>query len=311
MSCNSSAHHITRIAPSPTGDFHIGSARTAYFNWLIARATGGRFVLRIDDTDRARHSDAAVQVIDDAIAWLGLDHDLRVRQSERMPLYLELCDKLVEAGLAKKEGFAVRLAAPKDMPKRWSDTVKGDLPITPRDREMIEGLVILRSDGTPTYHFASVVDDMDLGITWVVRGIDHLSNTAKQLAIWQALSTIDWKARFQPSPRWTHVGLITQQGKKISKRDGAASLLAYRNQGIDPEALLNWLLRLGWGPTRDDKSTKMLDRERALALFLDGGKMRPSPANMDLNQLAAYDRRYKAIQEKAARSAEAGRAPAA
>src|SRR5690606_29958325 len=110
---------------------------------------------------------------------------------------------------------------------------------------------------------------------------------------------LDWSAASRPMPRWTHVGLITQKGRKISKRDGAASLLGYRDAGVDPDALLNWVLRLGWGPTVDDKTTKMLDRDRALALFLTGGRMRSSPANMDPALLAAYDRRYKGAKERA------------
>jgi len=303
--------HVTRIAPSPTGDMHIGTARTAYHNWLIARSTGGRFILRIDDTDLARNSDAAVGVIDDTMAWLGLDHDLRVRQSDRLGLYRTLCDALLDAGLARRDGAAVRLVLPDDTPASWTDTVTGTVAIGDADRRVIDGMVLMKSDGMPTYHFASVADDMDLGVTWVVRGIDHLSNTAKHVAIWTALSRVAWGGAGRPLPRWTHLGLITRGGRKVSKRDGASSMLAYRDAGTDPDALLNWMLRLGWGPTVDDRTTRTIDRQRALALFLDGGRMRSSPANMDPALLAAYDRRHKAAREKAARGAPTPDASAA
>jgi len=294
--------HTTRIAPSPTGLFHIGSARTALFNWLIARATGGRFLLRIDDTDNARNDERAVQVIDDALAWLGLDHDMRVRQSDRLDLYRNLAADLVRAGLARMDGTAVRFA-PKVIAEGWYDTIAGRIAITDNDRKAIDGLVLLRSDGMPTYHLASTVDDMDLGVTWIVRGTDHLSNTAKHVVLWEALASLDWSGHGRGLPLFTHVGLITQNGKKVSKRDGSASLLSYRDDGICADAMFNWLLRLGWGPTVDDRTTRTITRDRALALFLDGGKMRSSPANMDMALLASLDRKYKGAIERAARAA--------
>ena len=296
--------HRTRIAPSPTGDLHLGTARTAYFCYLIARASEGAFILRIDDTDLARHSEAAVQVIDDSLAWLGLEHDLRIRQSARLPLYRMLADKMLSAGLARLDDGCIRLA-PNDVPASWTDTICGSIAVGERDRETIRDLVLMRSDGMPTYHMASVVDDMALGITWVVRGADHTSNTPKHIALWRALARVEWEGAGTAEPLWSHVGLITSKGAKLSKRDGAASLLSYRDAGIDPDALLNWVLRMGWGPTVDDKTTKMIDRHRAIELFLDGGRMRASPANMDTALLAAYNRRYQGSKQQAAR-AEAG-----
>ena len=208
----------TRIAPSPTGMFHLGSARTALFNWLAARASGGRFTLRIDDTDKARHSDPAVQVILDAMDWLQLPYDTCIRQSDRLDLYRGLATDLVARGFAKKDGNAIRLSCV-DVPDSWSDTLSGLIPISDHDRRIIGELVILRSDGMPTYHLASVVDDMDFAITWVIRGSDHLSNTPKHIALWNALSKLDWSGSTAPLPLWTHIGLITSGGKKLSKLD--------------------------------------------------------------------------------------------
>ncbi len=296
------APHVTRIAPSPTGLFHIGSARTALFNWLIARSTGGRFVLRIDDTDAARNTPEAVAVIDDAMAWLGLHADLRVRQSDRLSLYRGLASDLVDKGLARRDGDAVRLHAP-TLPDHWDDTVTGRIPVTDADRKVADGLVLVRSDGMPVYHLASVVDDMALGVTWVVRGNDHMSNTPKQLAIRSALSRLDWDGAASPVPLWTHLGLIMHGGRKVSKRDGSASLLDHRDAGVDPAAMGNWLLRLGWGPSGDGRGDRTIDRDRALAIFVDGGRMRASPAGMDLPLLAALDRKYKGARERAVRAA--------
>jgi glutamyl-tRNA synthetase len=297
----SDTHHVTRIAPSPTGMFHLGSARTALFNWLAARASGGRFILRIDDTDLARNTPEAVQVIFDAMDWLRLPYDLCVRQSDRLDLYRKLAEDLVAHGLARRDGTAVRLTAI-DVPALWEDTLSGQIAISEHDRGIIDDLVLLRSDGMPTYHMASVIDDMDLGITWVIRGSDHISNTPKHIGIWNALAKLDWSGAATPIPLWTHLGLITSGGKKISKRDGSASLLDYRDRGIDPDAMVNWLLRLGWGPTIDDKTTRTIDRERAVRLFLDGGRMRASPANMDPMLLESLDRKYKGARERAARN---------
>jgi glutamyl-tRNA synthetase len=281
--------------------FHLGSARTALFNWLAAKASGGRFILRIDDTDLARNTAEAVQVIFDAMDWLRLSYDLCVRQSDRLDIYRKLAEDLVAGGLARRDGTAVRLSAI-DVPDSWEDTLAGRIAITEHDRGIIDDLVLLRSDGMPTYHMASVIDDMDLGITWVIRGSDHLSNTPKHIALWQALAKLDWAGAATPMPLWTHLGLITSGGKKISKRDGSASLLDYRDRGIDPDAMVNWLLRLGWGPSVDDKTTRTIDRERAIRLFLDGGRMRPSPANMDPMLLESLDRKYKGARERAARN---------
>lgn len=294
MNANFRVRHTTRIAPSPTGDFHVGSARTAYFNYLIAKASGGRFVLRIDDTDQDRHSDSAVDVIDDTMDWLGLHPDQRLRQSVRLDIYRALMTKLVSSGAAYHcDDGTVRITPGVTMPSSWHDTVAGDISITDRDKAAIDDLVLMRSNGLPTYHFASVVDDMDVGITWVVRGVDHVSNTPKHIAIWKALGSTDWDKAVTPMPLWTHVGLITSGGKKLSKRDGAASVLTYRDNGVDPDAFLNWILRMGWGPKKDDKTTAVISRGNAISLFLSSGNMRSAPSNMDPRSLSAYDRKYR------------------
>ena len=305
--------HTTRIAPSPTGLLHLGTARTALFCWLAAKASGGRFLLRIDDTDAARNLDSALAVIDDGLAWLGLDHDARFRQSDRGAFYSALADGLIAAGLARRDDGAVRLNLPlADVPRRWTDTVGGAMSVGDKDAGFAASMVLLRSDGSPTYHFASVADDMDTGVTWVIRGTDHISNTARQVALWTALGRLDWSGAATGLPLWTHVGLVTYLGRKMSKRDGAASLLSYRDAGIHPEAMCNFLLRLGWGPSVDDKTARTIDRTRAVSLFLDAGRMRPSPANMDPMLLAALDRRYKGRDRAAALGdAAAGPSPPA
>jgi glutamyl-tRNA synthetase len=270
--------------------FHLGTARTALFNWLAARASGGKFILRIDDTDTARNSEEAVNIIFETMDWLGLNFDSTFRQSERLDRYRLLANLLVEKGVAVRDGDAIRFA-PKVYVAEWEDTLIGKVKVTDKDAESINGLVILRSDGLPTYHFASVVDDMDSKVTWVIRGQDHVSNTAKHMALWYVLNdTGVLKADY---PLWSHVGLIMANKKKLSKRDGAASVLTYRENGVDPDALNNWMLRLGWGPTNEDRSHRTIDRARALELFLTGGNMRPSPANMDTQMLNFLDKQYK------------------
>lgn len=276
---------ITRIAPSPTGMMHIGTARTAYFNWLAARATGGKFILRIDDTDATRNDEAAVSVIDEGLSWLGLQADERFRQSDRQDVYAAVAEKLLDEGKAvRAENGAVLLAD--GLNASWTSYDGKAMIPTHKEQALADGQPILRADGTPIYHFASVVDDADTGITLVIRGSDHISNTFRQAAIFRALG--------KEPPVFSHVGLITQNKKKMSKRDGAASLLNYRDEGYDPDALLNAMLRMGWGPSRDDKSTAILTRDQAVEMFMTGGRMKSSPAEFDKQKLDWMDRKYKA-----------------
>ena len=276
----------TRIAPSPTGDMHLGTARTAYFNWLAAKASGGAFILRIDDTDLNRSDSKFTQVILDTMAWLGLDYYALLKQSERFANYRHYAEMLLVAGRAEKDGDAVILK-PKVFPSYWHDELAGEVPISKDDQELMsKGIVLMKSDGSPTYHFASVVDDIEFDVNYIIRGKDHTTNTARHVAIYMALGA--------PLPRFAHIGLIRKDGTKLSKRDGAASMLSYREKGYDPDAMLNFMARLGWGPTVDDKTTALLPREKMVELFLSGGKMKNSDANMDMVKLDSYDRKYKA-----------------
>lgn len=282
---------ITRIAPSPTGMFHLGTARTAYFNWLAARASGGTFILRIDDTDADRNRDDAVQVILDSMAWLGLDYDVLSFQSKRLPFYQEAAQTLLDHDRARRlDDGAVVLNVP-DLPATWHDTLAGDIAITKDVRDKMDPLVLMRSTaagGGPTYHFASIFDDYMMGVNWIIRGHDHQTNTPKQIAIWKAGFSGDF-------PQVSHVGLIFKDGKKLSKRDDAASLLWYRDQGYHPDAILSFLLRLGWGPRVDDKTTKVIGKDRALAMFLKDGALRAaSRVNYDAAKLSNIQRNYEA-----------------
>jgi len=277
----------TRFAPSPTGDLHIGGARTCYFNWLAARASGGSFLLRIDDTDKKRSKKKHVKTILTTMKWLNLDYDEIVYQSDRFDRYASLARALVAIGDATVlDNGAIAFNRPKEFVKKWKDNVAGWIKVSDKDKDNVDGLILIKEDGSPTYNWASIIDDQDYQINYIIRGNDHLSNTTKQVLVYNSMG--HWL------PEFAHVGLIHYQKKKLSKRDDAAGMLYYRNKGYDPDAVLNFMLRLGWGPTKDDKTTKIIDRDRALELFLDGGKMRAAPSNMDLNMLESFDRKYKA-----------------
>ncbi len=286
--------YTTRIAPSPTGDMHIGVTRTAYFNWLTARATGGSFILRIDDTDKSRNDQKHVDVILQTMDWLGLDYDQLIYQSQRFDRYHSMAKALVGLHFAKvldNGAIAVDLSGRTngfsiEIPSSWHDEITGPIKITDTNVNQTDGMILIKGDGSPGYNWANMIDDHDFGINYVIRGHDHITNTSNQTILYAALGA--------PLPKFAHVGLIYQKKKKLSKRDGAASMLHYRDQGIDPDAMLNFMLRLGWGPTVDDKSARIIGRDRALELFIDGGKMRAAPSNMDVNALNAYDRKYKA-----------------
>ena len=280
----------TRIAPSPTGNMHLGTARTAYFSWLAARSTGGKFILRIDDTDLERSDPKYTDVILETMDWLGLDYDLLVYQSNRFDRYREVANKLIVKDQATElENGAIGLSTD-IIPTEWHDEAFGTLTVSEREAELSSGLILIKGDGSPTYHFASVVDDVDFGINYIIRGQDHIQNTTKQISLFRNLAG-DANA---PIPKFAHVGLIHHHKKKLSKRDDAASMLYYRDAGYDPDAMLNFLLRLGWGPTNEGKEHKVIDKEFALKIFLNGGNLRSQSSNMDLSALESYDRKYKA-----------------
>jgi glutamyl-tRNA synthetase len=299
----------TRIAPSPTGTFHVGTARTALFNWLAARATGGSFLLRIDDTDGERNRPEYVDVILKSMDWLGLDYDDMFYQSKRLPCnYLDPANALVEAGYADRlYNGAVALKWHDWMGGDWHDEIAGQMQITETQRNQIDGwivdkegvknrtrLILLRGGDKldlPTYQFASVVDDYDYNINYIIRGGDHINNTSKQVAIWRALQRLKDRDN-QPIPKFAHVGLIFKDKKKMSKRDGAASLLDYRDKDYNPEALFSFLVRLGWSPKIDNKENSLITRERALKMFLTEGNMRNQNANFDAQKLEYLQRYY-------------------
>lgn len=284
--------HNTRIAPSPTGDMHLGTARTAWFNWLAARASGGKFILRIDDTDLNRNNDGAVNVIYDVMKWLGLDdYDAVYRQSDRLDRYKAVADWLVSTHHAKiADNGAILLNVPSShmSGKTWNDTIGGTQFFTDNILKTLDrDIVLIKGDGMPSYHFASVVDDMDMGITWVIRGIDHHTNTFTQVMIAHAIGcTI---------PDYAHLGLIMKDKKKMSKRDNAASMLAYRDAGYDSNAMLDYMMRLGWGES-SGVDRKIITGADALDIFLDGN-MKSKPANFDVRKLDSLDRRHKGRKE--------------
>ncbi len=246
-----------RFAPSPTGYLHIGGARTALFNWLYARHTGGDFVLRIEDTDAARNTQEAVDVVLNSLRWLGLVWDEGPLtseatgpfkgdcgpyfQSQRRKDYERRVEALLSHGLAYEHDGAIKFKMQRE-PVLIDDLVVGEVRRELTDREAQDpDFVIVRSDGKPVFHLTNVVDDLDMGITHVIRGEDHLSNTSKHIALFQAFDV--------PPPRYAHIPLIlNQDGTKMSKRDVGASLTTYLDEGFVPEAVLNYLCLLGWSP---------------------------------------------------------------
>ena len=255
--------------------------------------------MHIDDTDPVRSKPEYTEVILGVMGWLGLDWDALYYQSRRINRYLDLAHELVKNGKAFIQGDAIFLGEP-SVPESWMDEISGKIAITKNDWDCMKPgyLPLMGSsfhDGKwvldrATYHFASCVDDWDFGIDLIIRGVDHITNTSRQIAIWNALGA--------PIPKFAHVGLIYHNGKKLSKRDGAASMLSYKEQGYDPDAILNFMARLGWGPKVDDKSTAVLPRDKMIELFLTGGKMKNSAANMDLAKLDSFNRKYKAIKNE-------------
>ena len=307
---------VTRFAPSPTGFLHIGGARTALFNWLFARHHGGKFLLRIEDTDKARSTDAAIAAILDGMNWLGLDWDgHEYYQSQFWSRHADIAHRLLERGAAyrcymtQEELAAQREAAQRERkpfrinsPWRDVDGEQGDRPFVirlkaPREGETViddrvqgtvtvqnaelDDFILLRSDGTPTYMLAVVVDDHDMGVTHVIRGDDHLNNAFRQLAIIRAMG---W-----PEPTYAHVPLIHgADGAKLSKRHGALGVDSYRDElGLLPEAVVNYLLRLGWGHGDDE----IISREQAIQWF-DLEHVGKSPSRFDFKKLENLNGHY-------------------
>ncbi|MEM1195114.1 MAG: glutamate--tRNA ligase [Pseudomonadota bacterium] len=314
---------VTRFAPSPTGFLHIGGARTALFNWLFARHHGGKALLRIEDTDKKRSSQEAIDAILDGLAWLGLDYDeAPTFQSQRADRHAEVAHKLLDAGHAYKcfatpeeleamraeqrankqpmrydgrwrdrdpgeapEGapYAVRLKTPLNGETTIEDEVQGAVSVANAE---LDDYVILRADGSPTYMLAVVVDDHDMGVTHIIRGDDHLNNAFRQLPIYRAMNAIEGE---WPDPVYAHIPLIHgSDGAKLSKRHGSLGVEAYRDEmGILPEALFNYLLRLGWGHGDREEIT----RGEAIELFTLSG-VGKSPSRFDLKKLEHLNGHY-------------------
>lgn len=243
----------TRFAPSPTGFLHIGGVRTALFCFLYARAQGGQFLLRIEDTDRLRSEQRFTDEITESMKWLGLkwDNEL-VFQSKRLERYQQVADELIKQNLVYEEVLESKKALKFRMPKQettFHDLVHGEVKF---DASLFEDMVIMKSDGYPTYHFACVVDDHDMEISHVIRGDDHLSNTPRQICLFKALG---WKL-----PHYAHLPLIMgEDGTPLSKRHGAVALSSYKAEGYLPEGLLNYLALLGWGPGDNQEFFKLED----------------------------------------------------
>jgi glutamyl-tRNA synthetase len=296
---------VTRFAPSPSGiGLHTGGARTALFNYLAAKSTDGKFVLRIDDTDLSRNTKESEDAIFDAMDWLGLAPDEVWKQSNRLGMYINAAAKMVVSGAARViDGGAIALIMPADLPTTWNDTIMGDVRITDSDRKLIDGLILIRSDGAPTYHFASMFDDCDMGITNVIRGSDHANNTPKQIAIMHGFARAGLFAGALPDIAFTHLGLIMikdEDGKKVklSKRDAAASLMHFRDDGVSAAAMIQFLLRLGWSASDPnfEKTHKIVTLDDAVNLFGEG-RMGNSPVMFDAAKLDHLSRlHYRAFE---------------
>ncbi|WP_339763034.1 glutamate--tRNA ligase [uncultured Sulfitobacter sp.] len=315
---------VTRFAPSPTGYLHIGGARTALFSWLYARGRGGKFLLRIEDTDRVRYTPEATDAILQGMAWLGLDHDGDVvSQFDNASRHAEVALELLAAGkaykcfatqeeiaefrdTAKAEGrstlyhspwrdadpatypdapYVVRIKAPQSGETIIRDRVQGDVKI---GNDQLDDMVLLRSDGTPVYMLAVVVDDHDMGVTHVIRGDDHLNNAARQMMIYNAMG---WDV-----PVWAHIPLIHgSDGKKLSKRHGALGAQEYQAMGYPAAGMRNYLARLGWSHGDDEFFTDAQAKE-----WFDLDAIRKSPAQFDLKKLENICGQHIAISDDAA-----------
>lgn len=319
---------VTRFAPSPTGFLHIGNARTGLFSWLYARHHGGKALLRIEDTDKKRSTQEAIDVILDGLDWLGLDFDGdAVYQSQRADRHAEVAKKLLEAGHAYKcfaspeelaemreqqkaakqpmrydgrwrdrdpseaaEGapFTVRIKTPEDGETVIEDAVQGRVKV---DNREIDDFILLRADGSPTYMLAVVVDDMDMGCTHIIRGDDHLNNAFRQIQVIRAMNGANGGLAIEngwEEPTYAHVPLIHgNDGAKLSKRHGALGVRDYREMGILPETLFNYLLRLGWGHGDQEEFT----RDEAIALF-DIDAVNKGPSRFDMKKLLNMNGNY-------------------
>src|SRR5580765_4189731 len=275
-----------RMAPSPTGFLHIGGVRTFLFNWLFARHHGGEFRLRIENTDTSREVAEAVDQIQDSLRWLGLDWDEQITfQLDRLDDCREVAQRLVDEGKAYEDEGAIRFRMPDDGVTAWDDVVRGHVEFP---NEKLEDLVLVRSDGRPTYNFASPMEDVWDGITHVIRGEDHISNTPKQINLIRAIGA-------EP-PQYAHVShVLGADGKSLSKRHGSVTVDDFRHQGYYAPALVNFLALLGW--SYDDKTT-IMSRDELVERF-DLERVVPSPATFDYQKLNWMNGMYlRALSEE-------------
>lgn len=309
---------VSRFAPSPTGDLHIGSIRTALYAWLFAKQQNGKFILRIEDTDRERSTEQSCRAILDGMQWLGLDYDEGpIHQMDRLQRYLDVANELLEQDLAykcycskerledlrtkqmannekpkydgycryhqlveketKDKPYVIRFCNPGSGEVHFVDRIRGELSVCNSE---LDDVVLVRSDGVPTYNFSVVVDDHDMGVTMVIRGDDHINNTYRQINIFKALDA--------KPPQYAHVSsILGSDGKRLSKRHGATSVLSFREQGYLPEALINALVRLGW--SHGDQ--EIFSRKETIALFkIDD--VHKSPAVFDEKKLQWFNQHY-------------------
>ena len=271
---------IVRYAPSPTGIPHIGNIRTALYNFLLAKSQRGKFILRIEDTDRKRFVPESVEAIEESLKVLGLDWDEVYRQSERLAIYQRDLNLLKESGFAYEDEGAWRFRVEKGKKLKWGDLVHGPVEFT---SDVIEDFIIIKSDGYPTYHFASVVDDHDLKISHVLRGDEWISSTPKHLMLYEAFG---WE-----HPSFAHVPpILGQDKKKLSKREGARSVLEYIEDGYLPEALVNFLALLGWSPKGD---RELFTLDELIGEFAIERLNKNSPI-FNLDKLNWFNRKYLA-----------------
>lgn len=307
---------VTRFAPSPTGYLHVGGARTALYSWLYAKKSGGKFILRIEDTDLERSTPEAVQAILDGMKWLGMENDGEIfYQTKRFDLYKEFVQKLIEQDKAYKcycskerldalreeqeangqrtgyDGhcshgkteaaaeapYVVRFRNPKEGSVKWTDVIRGEMEIS---NEEMDDMIIQRTDGSPTYNFCVVIDDWQMEMTHVVRGEDHLINTAKQINIFEAFGAT--------VPTYAHCSMILgDDGKKLSKRHGAVGVMQYRDDGYLPQALINYLVRLGW--SHGDQEVFTLDE---LFTHFDIASINKSASGFNTDKLNWMNQQY-------------------
>lgn len=261
---------ITRFAPSPTGYMQIGNMRTALLNYLMAKANNGTFILRIDDTDQERNQASYIDYIYDQMSQFGLDHDITFRQSDRLDRYADMAKKI---GTKTDNGYIINMIG--------------------NDNQAYD-MVILRTNGFPTYNFCSILDDYDYDVTNIVRGVDHIANQSKQQVIWDLICKVDGD---KPFPTITHAGLLFEGAKKLSKRSGNGTTDDYKD--ISTAAILNWLIKFGWSHPDPlfDKKYPTLSMDQMIDLFNDGN-ISDRNCKIDKAKLAFLDKRWKAIDRR-------------